>query len=137
MEQLFQHFQYFKLFIMGNIYRHFFIQVNVDGTQTPIMSFFPNKYSILTNLGLNDYSKSITIIRVLQEIKEALVRKENYVFASDDWCIVEVNGEKSVVSNGFDEYPPFEVETSFIIQLLSDWKDFLIKYENKEIPGLL
>ena len=119
------------------IERHFFIQVEVDGAQTPIMDIYPSKYSMLMNLGLSDYAKSETITNVLQEINNALIKKESYVFAQDDWCIIEVKGEKSVVQNGFDEFPPFEIETSFIIELLSDWRDFLIKYENKQIPGLL
>ncbi|MCL2593330.1 MAG: hypothetical protein FWD82_08215 [Defluviitaleaceae bacterium] len=122
---------------MNDIDRQFFIKVEEDGTQIPIMSFFPPKYSMLTNLGFHDFAKSITITNVLREIDEALAKKEKYYFAQDDWCIVEVEGENSIVSNGFDEFPPFEVETSFIIELLSDWRDFLIKYENKQIPGLL
>ncbi|MDR3285886.1 MAG: hypothetical protein LBT27_00410 [Prevotellaceae bacterium] len=119
------------------IFRNFYIKVEENGKQIPIMDFFPPQYSILSNLGLSDFAKSETITKVLQEIKEALRKNENYVFAQDDWCIVEVKGEKSTVENGFDEFPPFEVETSFIIELLSDWRDFLIKFENKQIPGLL
>lgn len=119
------------------INRSFYIKVNEDGAQTPMMEFFPPKYSMLAHLGFDDFSMSNTIIEVIDKMNEAIKEKKEYSFASDDWCIVKVVGNTSTVSNGFDEFEAFEIDSAFIIKLLSDWMTFLKKYENKEIPGII
>ncbi|MEY8779623.1 hypothetical protein AB9K32_04310 [Allomuricauda sp. XS_ASV26] len=118
------------------IERSFYIRVDEKGNQYPMMEFFPPKYSMLAHLGFEEFSKSDKIKYVLKEINKAIKRKQKYSFASDDWCIVEVLGEKCIIRNGFEEFEPFEVDTSFMLNLLNDWMNFLIKYESKQIPGI-
>jgi hypothetical protein len=119
-----------------DISRSFYIRVDETGKQTPIMEFFPPQYSMLSHLGFDDFNKSKTITDILKNIENALFENKEYTFASDDWCIVKTNGAKSIVSNGFDEFKPFELKTDFFIILFEDWRDFLIKYEAGKIKGL-
>ena len=119
------------------ISKTFYIRVDEDGKQTPIIEFFPPQYNMLSHLGLDDFSKSKNIDILLEKLKEAKVNNLHFSFAADDWCIVEINGIKSKISNGFDEFEPFQLETDFFINLFEDWKAFLNKYENGKIKGLI
>lgn len=115
----------------------FYIRIEENGTQTPKMEFFPPQYNMLSHLGFDDFSKSKNIDKLLEKLIEAKSNNLHFSFASDDWCIVNIEGIKSKVSNGFAEFEPFYLETEFFISLFQDWKDFLIKYENGEIKGLV
>lgn len=119
------------------ISKTFYIRVDEDGKQTPTMEFFPPQYNMLSHLGFDDFSKSKNIDSLLNKLKEAKDNNLNFSFAGDDWCIVEINGIKSKVSNGFDEFEPYQLDTDFFIGLFEDWKVFLNKYENGEIKGLI
>lgn len=119
------------------ISKTFYIRVDEDGTQTPVMDFFPPQYNVLAHLGLDDFSKSRNIVKLLEKLEEAKANNLNFSFAVDDWCIVEVSGPQSKVSNGFDEFESFQLETDFLIELFQDWKLFLIKYECGKIKGLI
>ena len=127
--KLYQPSQYFNHMID----RVFYIRVNEDGTKTPMMEFFPPQYNNLSHLGLDDFSKSKNVEQLLLKLKSTLLESLHFSFASDDWCIVEVNGRNSIVSNGFSEFKPYEIETNFFIKLFEDWSAFLQKFEKGEI----
>lgn len=118
------------------INRNFYIKIDEDGNQIPMMEFFPPKYSMLSHLGFGDFSKSNKIEGIIREISDSVKKSVEYSFASDDWCIVKIIKDKSIISNGFEEFEEFEIDTSFVIKLLSDWAEFLKKYETKKIPGI-
>lgn len=98
------------------------------------MEFFPPKYSMLSHLGLGDFAQPTKIKDIIIQINKAVKGSYEYSFASDDWCIVKILGNKSTVSNGFNEFESFELKTSFVVNLLEDWLKFLMKYERNEIP---
>ena len=115
----------------------FFIRVNENGERKPEMTFFPIEFNMLSHIGELDFSKSINVSRVIDEIEHSVLNSKKYSFASDDWCILNVDNKVVSIVNGFDEFKPFELPTDFIIKLLTDWRTFLIKYEYGKIPGLI
>ncbi len=91
----------------------------------------------LGNLALG-LSNSYVVRRELQGMEAVLSeQKEVHHFAGDDWCIVSFRKEKSLVSNGMDSFEPFEIESKLILKLMQDWNEFLLRWENGEIPGIV
>jgi len=114
----------------------FFIRVDENGNKTPMMTFFPPSYEMLSHLAFGHLGSSIGVNKEIDSIYDALSCNQNYSFAGDDWCIVDVKGDSCIVSNGFDEYEPFELNTEFILQILNEWDAFLRRYESGGIQGL-
>ena len=91
----------------------------------------------LGNLALG-LSNSYQVKKVLEGLNDVLNDlKEVHHFAGDDWCIVSFRKGTSLISNGFDEFEPFEIESKLILKLMEDWYEFLLKWENNEIPGIV
>ena len=116
----------------------FYISIDEDGKQNPFMTFGINpNYKHLGNLAMGHLSQSNGVKRDLSEIERVNKGElEKHTFAGDDWCIVIYKNEISTIVNGFDEFEPFEMESSKIHKFLADWYNFLSKYENGEIPGI-
>jgi hypothetical protein len=117
----------------------FYIEVDIKGNQRPFMVFGSDKnFQHLGNLALGRMSKQERIKEILLELgKVEKNEKEVFHFSADDWCIITFKKNYSVVSNGFDEFKPFEMESHLILKLLQDWYKFLCAYENNEIPGII
>jgi hypothetical protein len=116
----------------------FYIEVSAEGAQRPFMMIGPiGATQHLGNLALG-LSSSYLVKKELEGIEKVLTNaKEVHHFAGDDWCIVSFKRSKSLVSNGFDAFEPFEIESKLILELVRDWHEFLLKWENNEIPGII
>ena len=114
----------------------FFIRVDENGNQTPMMVFFPPRYEMLSHLAFGHLSSSSGVRKEIDNIYSVLSTSQNYSFAGDDWCIIDVKDNSCIVSNGFDEYEPFELNTEFILKVLNEWEIFLQRYESGGIQGL-
>jgi len=109
-----------------------------DGEQYPSMHIYPKKYEMLYELGMNQLSKSIgvkIVIENLEKIKSGELRE--YELSTGDWCVVNVKKDTSIITNNFDEFEPVEISTSEIVQLMEEWYEFLLDYENGEIPNII
>jgi len=121
-----------------NFNYEFAVEVLENGKQRPFikLGFNPN-YKHLGNLALGSLSQSYGVklaINGITRVNQSEI--EEHTFAGDDWCIVIYKKDKSTIVNGFDEFEPFEMESTKIYKFLIDWYNFLTKYENGEIPGL-
>ena len=74
----------------------------------------------------------------MRRIKEVWSNKKPiHHFGGDDSCIVSFGKEKCIFSSGMDSFEPFELESKLILKLMEDWYEFLLKWENNEIPGII
>ncbi len=116
----------------------FFITVAADGSQRPMISIGNVDLRMLANLASGHLTSSNNVREELKEIDNVVTgSREKHSFGGDDWCILEVNDKITTISNGFDEFESIEIETKEIVNLLEGWCDFLVKYENGEIPGII
>jgi hypothetical protein len=117
----------------------FYISIDAEGKQSPFMEFgIHENYKHLGNLSQGHMSKSEGVRQELDGIQEVLNdKKEVHSFGGDDWCIIDFKKEKSSVINGFDEFEPFEINSNLILKLIEDWYEFLLKWENNEISGII
>lgn len=119
----------------------FYIQVYRDGYQIPLMHLESSSiisFNELSHLARGHMSTSEGVKQELEGIKfVANGKKEVHSFGGDDWCIVDNRKELSTITNFFDEFEPFEIESYLILNLLEDWYIFLLKWENNEIPGII
>jgi len=122
-----------------NFNYEFAIEVLANGKQRPFMKFGINpNFQHLGNLSRGHLSSSSGVTRDLIEIKKVNNGEiDEHAFGGDDWCIVIYKKGTSTIVNGFDEFEPFEIESTMIHKFLIDWLDFLSKYEGGEIPGLI
>ncbi len=117
----------------------FYILCDIKGIQEPTMKFGPEKNHIhLEHLSFGHLSKSEGVQNELKKIRLVLDGlMEIHSFGGDEWCIVDFKKENSTISNFFDEFEPFKIESALILKLLEDWYAFLVKWENNEIPGII
>lgn len=119
----------------------FYIKVLANGRQFPLMHLESQSlehFDELSHLARGHMSNSEGVKEELDDIEEVLNgRKEVHSFGGDDWCIVDFKKDKSIISNGFDEFEPFEIDSNIIETLLRDWYSFLLTYEKGEIPGII
>jgi hypothetical protein len=136
MGQSYQLSQFYKSMFKLNY--SFYIEVDTNGKQRPFMALGPiGNAQHLGHLAMG-LSSSFLVKNTLEGIESVLNKeKEVYDFAGDDWCIVRFKKEKSIIINGFDEFEPFEIESELILKLMGDWYEFLLKWENNEIPGII
>ena len=122
-----------------NLNYEFAIEVLANGKQRPFMKLGINpNFKHLGNLAMGHLSQSYGVKRDLVELEKVNNGElDKHTFAGDDWCIVIYKRETSTIANGFDEFEPFEMKSSEIHRFLSDWYNFLSKYENGEIPGII
>lgn len=92
---------------------------------------------MLYELGMYHLSKSDGVKVAVENLDKVENGELNqYELSAGDWCVVDVKKDKSVITNNFDEFEPIEIPTSEIVKLMKDWFDFLLAYENGEIPGI-
>jgi hypothetical protein len=122
---------------MKKLDKTFCVSVYRDGSRDLSMNFFPREYDPLSSLALDDFRKPNSVTEVINQIKSVIEGKAKQVFISNtDWCIITVGIIESTVVNGFDEFPPFSIPTTELLLLFEEWLDFILAYENNEIPGL-
>ncbi len=124
---------------MSLINYSFYIACDENGKQEPFIRIGSHADLIhLSHLAFGHMSKSKGVKHELKEIEAVLkANKKTHSFGGDDWCIVELRKKKAIVMNGFDEFEPFEIDTKGIVNLLERWHEFLVKYENGQIPGII
>lgn len=121
-----------------NINSSFYIKVFPDGSQYPLMDIEPKSLEMLQHLARGHMSNSEGVCEELIGIDSVLNgNKEMHSFGGDDWCIINFKKNKSTIINGFDEFKPFEIDSHLITNLLRGWYNFLLAYENGEIPGII
>ncbi len=115
-----------------------FIKVFEDSTQIPLLHVHPRKYEMLSDLARGHLSQSLNVAHELEQLRKVLNNDlYDYSFGATDWCILNANKEITLITNGFDEFEPIEIKTKEIVNLLEGWYDFLLKYENGQIPGII
>lgn len=117
----------------------FCIQIDSRGNQRPFMMFGRGiDYQHLGNLAQGRMSQVERVKEVLSELQQVMSNeKELFQFSGDDWCSITFRRNFSTVSNGFDEFEPFEIDSNDIYNLIKDWYIFLCAYENGEIPEII
>ena len=119
------------------INRTFYICTYIDGRQYPIINVAPKEYEMLYELGMYHLSKSDGVKIAVKNLDKVVNGELNqYELSAGDWCVVDIKKDTSVITNNFDEFEPIEISTSEIVKLMKDWLDFLLAYENGEIPGI-
>lgn len=106
------------------INRTFYIRVREDGSKIPMMEFFPPKFNMLAHLANGEYSSSQNVKQLLLQIRKSISEHMGFSFAADDWCIEDIKADMAYVSNGFDEFEPFQIETDFFIGFLKTGFNF-------------
>jgi|GEM_PF-2235241 len=120
------------------IQKTFYIKTLIDGRQYPILNTYPQKYEMLYELGMNQYSKSEGVRDAIQNLNKVISGElVSFELSTGDWCVVDVKRDTSVITNNFDEFEPVEIITSEIIKLMNEWLQFLLTYENGQIPGII
>lgn len=120
------------------INKTFYICTFRDGRQYPVLNVAPKEYSMLYELGMNQLSKSGGVETAIEELRKVINGEANrFELSAGDWCVVDVRKEVSVITNNFDEFEPVELPTFELHKLLQEWHDFLLAYENGEIPGIV
>lgn len=119
------------------IYVSYFLRVYQDGRQVPSMEFPVGKYADLSHLANGHLLSAENVKKELEEIHFVLQgKKDMHSFGGDEWCILDVHSLNTMVSCGLEEFEPYEVLTSEIVNVMQGWYDFLSAYENFQIPGL-
>ncbi|MFD2563674.1 hypothetical protein [Aquimarina rubra] len=122
---------------MKSLKVNFYIRVEPNGSQEPLISIQPETYNMLAHIGRGHMYSSDGVKGELEKIGKIIEGEiESYAFGGDDWCILEVKKDKTMITNGFDEFEPLEIDTSHIVKLMEDWLEFLLDYENGNIPGI-
>ncbi len=119
------------------IQKTFYIKTLIDGRQYPILNTFPKKYEMLYELGMNQYSTSEGVRDAIENLDKVINGESlSFELSTGDWCVVDVKKDTSIITNNFDEFDPVEIPTSVIVKLMNEWFQFLLAYENGEIPGI-
>lgn len=84
-------------------------------------------YEMLYDLANGELSNSKGVEAVINNIKNAIRLKQQYVFGGSDYCLVVVNNERnSIIEYDFGDNE-ITIDTSEIINLLEDWHSFLVQ----------
>jgi len=123
--------------ILGNkfyILNYKFLLKNYeDGTCTPAIEFFEKKFKSLEAIASGHLTTSLGVKRELRIIDDVIYGfKEKHSFAADDWCIVNVEKDFTVIVNGFDEFEPVKVNTLQFYHFFQKWFSFLDSKNLKE-----
>lgn len=114
-----------------------FICTYEDGRQYPVLNVAPDKFNMFYELGMYELSTSSGVGDAIGKIGNVIDGSlKEYQLSSGDWCVVLISCSKSIVSNNFDEFEPFDIDTDAILQLMKKWYDFLLAYESGNIPGI-
>lgn len=115
--------------------RSYSIAVQRNGDQIPLIHIGPGKYDIIKYAFYPKYSKSINIYGLLQNIKN--LSHDFIRIEAEDKCELIIKKETTEVSGYFNEFEAFEIPTSELIKLVEEWYQFLIYYEEGNIPGII
>lgn len=120
---------------MKSLNAHFYIKVESKGSQEALISIQPESFSMLGNLSQGHLSESKGVKEELSGIQLVLKgEKDLHSFGGDDWCLIDLRKNTSIITNGFE---PIEIDTDHIVKLMEDWLQFLLDYENGNIPGII
>lgn len=118
-----------------NIAYNFYIKINQCGRHCAKMEF-GDPYQTLNRLGDDDYAHSQVVRDILVLLRDE-VNEEDFDFAPNDFLIIEVHDVSVFVSSGFDEFTPYSITRHELIEIYTEWLDFLEVYENNQIPGVI
>lgn len=117
----------------------FYIRVDMDGSQTPLMNTGYGYESHLSNLAIGHMRYSETVFKELTEINKVLnLEKINHFLCYSETICLDVSHADTLVYNNIGDvyFEPFKMPSKEIYELLSKWYEFLKKYENGGIPGI-
>ena len=118
----------------------FYIKVDKDGKQVPLMNTGNGDMGYLSNLAVGRMGSIDTVEKELMDIREVIegVNEKHFLSYSESICL-DIFQETTLVYDSLGNvfFNPFEIKTSDIYQLLIDWCNFLKFYKNGDIPGII
>lgn len=118
----------------------FYIMVDKDGKQVPLMNTGNGDEGYLSNLAIGRMGFTSTVEKELKNIKEVIDgdKEKHFLSYSESICL-DIFQETTLVYDSLGNvfFKPFEIKTGDIYQLLIEWYDFLKFYENGDIPGII
>lgn len=117
--------------------RSYKLVVTKDGDQIPVMNLAPAKFDPISYVFCRNLAKAGFIHVFLNKIRN-LVNDSDFIrIEAEDKCELIIKKETTEVSGYFNEFEAFEIPTSELIKLVEEWYQFLIYYEEGNIPGII
>jgi len=122
---------------MENLQFGFYIMIEPNGRQWPIIRVGLGKFSALNGLAAS-FDESQKVEQSLNEIRKVMSgENEYYLLQNSDVAVVEVYRVESIVRDDMAFAKPERCSTRAIENLIEKWCDFLILYESGMIPNII
>jgi hypothetical protein len=111
----------------------FYIQVFENGHQALVLKMHDSEYAMLAEFALQE---STQVEETLRNIYIAVSTGEHYHWYREGTSSMTVKRKVATIRSSYDQFPPTLIATDDLIELLRAWQQFLIKYEQGQIPGI-
>ncbi len=119
---------------LENIDYYFYVMVLRDGKQLPWIKIHNTGTSeILEKLSTLELRKSNNVKDLIDKITRATEKFCFYHFN----LTLEIDVEETTIFEDSADSLPYKIKTTKLKEILSGWFEFLLAYENGEIPGII
>jgi hypothetical protein len=111
----------------------FYIQVFENGHHALVLKMHDSEYAMLAEFASQE---SAQVEETLRNIDIAVSTREHYHWYPEGPSSIVVKRKVSTIRRSYDQFPTTLIATDDLIELLRSWQQFLIKYEQGQLPGI-
>lgn len=119
---------------MTEVNYYYYIMILEDGTQIPCIKIHnDDEYKLIEGIGTREFRSSNVVSELIDKIKE--INSTIYIYHFN--LELKISHEFTSIIEDTYLLRNCTLSTKKLLEILIGWYNFLVKYENEEIPGII